>query len=102
MVYGSVLHGSGLAAWLLKHPVMESLHSSSDQGGGTNGSVNQQRAKVKMFWGILLLILTPVFLFVKPVSKAAVLRDLLLVIWWAFILWLLVTGMKESRPTDSK
>jgi hypothetical protein len=30
------------------------------------------------------------------------LRDVLLVIWWAFILWLLVTSMKESRPTDSK
>jgi ABC-type uncharacterized transport system permease subunit len=55
-----------------------------------------------MFWGILLLILTPVFLFVRPVTKAAALRDLLLVIWWAFILWLLVTGRKESRPTDSK
>ena len=70
--------------------------------GGMNGSVNQQRAKVKMFWGVLLLILTPVFLFVRPVTKAAVLGDLLLVIWWAFVLWLLVTGMKESRPTDLK
>jgi len=69
---------------------------------GTSGSVIQQRAKVKIFWGILLLILTPVFLFVRPVTKAAVLRDLLLMIWWAFILWLLVTGKKESRPTDSK
>lgn len=67
-----------------------------------NGSENQQRPRVKIFWGILLLLLTPVFLFVKPVTKAAVLRDLLLVIWWAFILWLLVTGMKEPRPTDSK
>jgi len=55
-----------------------------------------------MFWGILLLILTPVFLFVRTVTKAAVLRDLLLAIWWAFIFWLLVTGAKESRPTDSK
>jgi len=57
---------------------------------------------VKIFWGILLLILTPVLLFVRPVTKAAVLRDLLLVIWWAFIAWLLVTGMKESKPTNSK
>jgi hypothetical protein len=71
-------------------------------GGGTNGSVNQRRTSVKMVWGILLLILTPVFLFVRPVTKAAVFRDLLLVFWWAFILWLLITGMKESRPTDSK
>jgi len=72
------------------------------RGKGTNGSVNHQRASVKMFWGIPLLILTPVFLFVRPVTKAAVLRDLLLAIWWAFIFWLLVTGAKESRPTDSK
>ena len=57
---------------------------------------------MKIFWGILLLILTPVLLFVRPVTKAAVLRDLLLVIWWAFIAWLLVTGMKESKPTNSK
>jgi uncharacterized membrane protein len=64
--------------------------------------VNNQRASVKIFWGILLLILTPVFLFVRPISKAAVLRDLLLVIWWAIILWLLVTGIKESKPRDSK
>ena len=64
--------------------------------------VNQQRAGVKLFWGILLLFLTPVLLFVKPVTKAAVLRDLLLVIWWAFIFWLLVTGRKESKRMDSK
>ena len=70
--------------------------------GGPNGSVNQRRTSVKMVWGILLLILTPVFLFVRPVTKAAVLRDLLLVFWWAFVLWLLITGMRESRPTDSK
>jgi hypothetical protein len=57
---------------------------------------------VKIFWGMLLLILTPVFLFVRPVSKGAILCDLLLVIWWAFVLWLLVTGIKESKPTDSK
>ena len=64
--------------------------------------MSQQRASVKIFWGILFLFLTPVFLFVKPVTKAAALRDLLLVIWWAFIAWLLFTGRKESRPTDSK
>ena len=64
--------------------------------------MNQQSASVKIFWGILLLFLTPVFLFVRPITKTAVVRDLLLVIWWAFILWLLITGKKESRPTDSK
>jgi hypothetical protein len=50
-----------------------------------------------MFWGILLLFLTPAFLFVSPVTKAAVLRDVLLVFWWAFILWLLITGVRESK-----
>jgi len=64
--------------------------------------VNQQSARVKIFWGILLLFLTPVFLFVRPITKTAVVRDLLLVIWWAFILWLLITGKKELRATDSK
>jgi cobalamin biosynthesis protein CobD/CbiB len=70
--------------------------------GGKSGSVNQARSNVKLFWGILLLILTPVFLFVEPISKTAILRDLLLVIWWAFVLWLLITGTKESKPTNSK
>jgi len=71
-------------------------------GDGTSGSVIQQRASAKVFWGILFLFLTPVFLFVKPVTKAAVLRDLLLMIWWAFILWLLATGIRKPRPTNSK
>ena len=57
---------------------------------------------MKIFWGALLMMLTPVFLFVRPVTKAAVLRDVLLVIWWAFIAWLLITGKKESTPSDSK
>ncbi len=70
--------------------------------GGTNGSLNQRRIGVKMFWGILLLFLTPVLLFVKPVTKAAVLRDLMLVFWWVFVVWLLVTGMRDSRRSDSK
>jgi hypothetical protein len=67
-----------------------------------NGSENQQTPRVKIFWGILLLFLTPVLLLVKPVTKAAVLRDLLLVIWWAFILWLLVTGMKGRYANRSR
>jgi hypothetical protein len=55
-----------------------------------------------MFWGMLLLILTPVFLFVKPTTGWAIVRDLVLVIWWAFVIWLLVTGLKESKPTNPK
>ena len=70
--------------------------------GVTNGGVNQRRTSLKMGWGILLLILTPVFLFVRPITIAAFLRDLLLMLWWAFILWLLITGMRESRRTGSK
>jgi hypothetical protein len=51
-----------------------------------------------MFWGVLLLFLTPAFLFVRPATKPAVLRDVLIVFWWAFILWLLITGRRESKP----
>ncbi len=69
--------------------------------GGANDRSNQRRTSVKMIWGILLLILTPVFLFVRPVTQAAALRDLLLVFWWAFVLWLLITGVRESRRTHS-
>lgn len=69
---------------------------------GANRSPNQRRASVKLLCGVLLLFLTPVLLFVKPVTKEAVLRDLLLLIWWAFIFWLLVTGTKESKPAGSK
>jgi len=65
-------------------------------------SENQARAQVKYFFGFLLLFLTPVFLFVKPVTKAAVLRDFLLVIWWVFIFWLLITGRRELQSTNSK
>jgi hypothetical protein len=64
--------------------------------------MNQQRSNYKMFWGMLLLILTPVFLFVKPTTGWAIVRDLVLVIWWAFVIWLLVTGLKESKPTNPK
>ena len=63
---------------------------------------DQARAKVKYFFGFILLFLTPVFLFVKPVTKAAVLRDFLLVIWWIFIFWLLITGRRGLQSTNSK
>ena len=52
--------------------------------------MNSQRYNWKIVLGTLLLILTPVFLFVKPATEGAILRDLVLVIWWAFVLWLLV------------
>jgi hypothetical protein len=54
-----------------------------------------------MFFGALLLTLTPVF-FVKPVTEGAILRDLVLVIWLAFVLWLLISGLKASKATTSK
>jgi hypothetical protein len=59
--------------------------------------MTQQKENTKLFFGMLLLFLTPVFLFVKPTTESAVFRDLALLIWWAFILWLLVTGRKESK-----
>ena len=65
-------------------------------------SVNEKKARPKVLLGMLLLILTPVFLFVKPTTGWAIIRDLMLLIWWAFVLWLLVTGLKEPKPTDSK
>jgi len=64
--------------------------------------VDERKGKGKLFVGTLLLILTPVFLFVKLTSGWAIVRDLMLLVWWAFRFWLLVTGLKESRPTDSK
>jgi hypothetical protein len=65
-------------------------------------SDSTKRVRPKVVVGILLLILTPVFLFVKPTIGGAIIRDLMLLMWWAFILWLLVTGFKEPKPTDSK
>jgi hypothetical protein len=41
-------------------------------------------------------------LFEKPVSKSAIVHDPALVIWWAFIIWLLVVAFKEPKPTNSK
>jgi hypothetical protein len=75
-------------------------HRSAEDG--ESGNVNEKRARPKVVVGILLLILTPVGLFVKPASGGAVIRDLVLVAWWAFVIWLLVTGFKEPKPTDSK
>jgi hypothetical protein len=62
-------------------------------------SANGKRVRPKVVVGILLLILTPVGLFVKPATGNAIVRDLVLVIWWAFVIWLLVTGFKEPKPT---
>jgi hypothetical protein len=62
------------------------FHSSSDGRGETSGYRESAKGKGEDVLGVLLLILPPVFLFVRPITKAASLRDLLLVIWWAFIL----------------
>jgi hypothetical protein len=64
--------------------------------------VNEKKARPKVLLGIPLLILTPVFLFVKPTTGWAIVRDLILLIWWACIFWLLLTGLKEPKSTDSK
>jgi uncharacterized membrane protein YhaH (DUF805 family) len=64
--------------------------------------VSQQRENTKLFFGIFLLVVTPVFLFVKPTTGWAVLRDIALLLSWAFIFWLLITGKRESNQTDSK
>jgi predicted permease len=63
--------------------------------------MSAQGVRWKIVSGIVLLIATPVLLFEKPVSKPAIVPDIALVIWWAFIIWLLVTGFREPRPTDS-
>jgi hypothetical protein len=62
-----------------------------------NESANVKRVRPKVVVGILLLILTPVGLFVKPATGNAIVCDLVLVIWWAFVIWLLVTGFKEPK-----
>ena len=81
------------------HPYFTHLQSAK---GRESGSVNEKKARPKVLVGILLLILTPVFLFVKPITGWAIIRDLMPLSWWAFIFWLLTTGLKESKPTDSK
>ena len=68
----------------------------------SDSGANNKRARPKVVVGVILLILTPVGLFVKPATGNAIVRDLLVVIWWAFVIWLLVTGFKEPKPTDPK
>jgi hypothetical protein len=41
-------------------------------------------------------------LFVKPVSRAAILHDLALTIWWALIIWLLITGFQRIETDGLK
>ena len=62
-------------------------------------SAKEERVRPKVVVGVILLILTPLSLFVKPATGTAIVRDLLLVIWWAFVIWLLVTGFREPKPT---
>jgi uncharacterized membrane protein YhaH (DUF805 family) len=64
--------------------------------------MSQQSGNYKLFWGMLLMLLTPVFIFVKPTGGSAILRDVVLLIWWALIIWLLITGRKKSNQTGSK
>ena len=64
--------------------------------------MNSQRFNWKIVLGTLLLIFTPVLLFVEPLTEQTMLRDLVLVIWWAFVLWLIVSGIKASKPKKSK
>jgi hypothetical protein len=64
--------------------------------------VNPQRETWKIVIGAILLILTPLSLFVKPTTVEGALRDLVLVIWWAFVLWLLRSGFRGSDPASSK
>jgi hypothetical protein len=68
--------------------------------GGKRG-ISQQSIRSKVILGVILLFLTPALLFVK-INTAAILRDLALVIWWAFIIWLLVTGFRERKPPVTK
>lgn len=75
-------------------------HRSAEDEESQN--VNEKRVRPKVLVGLLLLVLTPLGLFVKPATGGAIIRDLGLVIWWAFVIWLLVTGLKEPKPTDSK
>jgi len=64
--------------------------------------VNSQTYNWKIVLGAFLLIFTPLRLFVMPVTERAILRDLALVMWWAFVLWLLVSGRRATIPKKSK
>ena len=68
----------------------------------SDSGANEKRVRPKVVVGIILLILTPVGLFVKPATENDIVLDLVLVIWWTFVIWLLVTGFKEPKPTDPK
>jgi hypothetical protein len=61
-----------------------------------------KRATWKIVLGTVLLIITPFSLFVKPITRDAIIRDLLLAIWWAFVFWLLASGFKTYRPKNSE
>jgi hypothetical protein len=56
----------------------------------------------KKVLGIILLIVTPLRLFVKPATPRDIGYDLVLVIWWAFVIWLLRAGFMESKQENSK
>ena len=64
--------------------------------------MNERRFNSKLVIGTLLLIFTPVSLFVKPGTEEAILVDLALVLWWVFVFWLIRSGVKESKSANSK
>ena len=73
--------------------------NSGDEKGS---NVDSQRYNRKLFVGVALLMLTPVLLFVKPVTTGAILRDVALLLWWSFVFWLIVSGLKTTIPKNSK
>jgi hypothetical protein len=52
----------------------------------------RQRTTWKIVLGVVFLIATPLRIFTVPNSAERVGYDLVLVVWWVFVAWLLVSG----------
>ena len=85
--------------WVLDVEDSEALWVIQAKGGGS-GSMNPHGETWKVVLGVILVIVTPLRLFVKPSGPESLLRDLALLLWWVFLLWLIVSGRKRRQLKD--
>ena len=52
----------------------------------------RQRTTWRIVLGVVLLIATPLRLFTVPNTAEHIGYDLVLVVWWVFVIWLLISG----------
>ena len=56
-----------------------------------------KNADWKFILGLVLLIVTPIWIFKMPNTAEHIEIDVIAALWWIFILWLLWVGKRDTR-----